>query len=413
MKNLGMAIKFALETIGANIQRRKPPKPPEIVADIGTLEAYLQQLIAVESPPGLSLVVIKDGKIVYNKSFGLADGPNNIPATPNTVYRWMSMTKIATAIAILQLHERGLLNIDYRVHDYLPFFKMQPGPETNNIITIRNLLNHSSGIVNPLAVLGWLHIEGEPHLNQTELVERMLPKYTKLKFEPGKQAAYTNLGYMVLGAIIEAVSNQTYEDYVMENILRPLKMEHTNFIYTDEMLPYEAIGSHPTAHMMSIMLPFVIENLGNLIRETVDGRMWFKRIYPDQTPPTGLIGPAAGAARLVAAYLNRGELDGVRILSSQTVQMMTQEGHVVTKGPEARAYKDLVHGLGWWIMPESKGQYLFHLGDGPGFSAGMRVYPERNLGTVVMGNDWAYGISLRGKSVKDTILNIVAGLDWH
>jgi len=408
-----MAIKFALATIGANIRRRKPPKPPETVTDIGTLEAYLQQLIAVESPPGLSLVVIKDGKIVYNKSFGLADGPNNIPATPNTVYRWMSMTKIPTAIAILQLHERGLLNIDYLVRDYLPFFKVQPVSDIDNIITIRNLLNHSSGLVNPLAVLGWLHIEGEPHLNQTELVERVLPKYAKLKFEPGKQAAYTNLGYMVLGAIIEAVSNQTYEDYVIENILRPLKMEHTNFIYTDEMLPYEAIGSHPTAHMMSIMLPFVIENLGNLIRETVDGRMWFKRIYPDQTPPTGLIGPAADAARLVAAYLNGGELGGVRILSSQTVQMMTQEGHVVSKGPEARAYKDLVHGLGWWIMPESKGQYLFHLGDGPGFSAGMRVYPERNLGIMVMGNDWAYGISLRGKSVKDTILNIVAGLDWH
>ena len=108
---------------------------------------------------------------------------------------------------------------------------------------------------------------------------------------------------------------------VFENILRPLKIEHTNFIYTDEMLHYETIGSHPTAHIMSIVLPVIIENLDAHIREIIHGRMWFKRIYPDQTPPTGLIGPAADAARLVAAYLNRGELDGVRILSSQTVQM--------------------------------------------------------------------------------------------
>jgi D-alanyl-D-alanine carboxypeptidase len=411
LKNIGRAFQFALTTIGSSIHRQKPPQPPDAVASVSDLETCVNQLVAFGTPPGLSLVVTKDGTSVYNKSFGLADGPKGTPATPDTVYRWMSMTKIPTAIAILQLYERGFLDIERPVNSYLPFFKVRPTPSTD--ITIRHLLNHSSGLANPPAILGWIHHEGEPHLNQTELVKSALPDYAKLAFEPGTQAKYTNLGYMVLGAVIEAVSNQTYEEYVAEHILRPLGMAHTNFVYTDDMLPHAATGSHPTAHLTSIMLPLLIEDFDSFIRETVDGRVWFKRIYPDQTPPTGLIGPAEEAARLVTAYLNGGELAGARILSSETVDMMSREGQIASKGPETKMYPGLVHGLGWWTMTGSHERYLFHGGDGPGFSAMMRIYPARNLGITVFGNDWTYGVALSGRSIKDTILDLVASLDWE
>jgi CubicO group peptidase (beta-lactamase class C family) len=165
--------------------------------------------------------------------------------------------------------------------------------------------------------------------------------------------------------------------------------------------------------MTSIMLPLLIENFDSIIRETVDGRMWFKRIYPDQTPPTGLIGPASDAARLIIAYLNGGELAGARILSSETVDIMSRQGQVASTGPETKVYKGLVHGLGWWTVSESHEHYLFHGGDGPGFSAMMRIYPTRNLGITVFGNDWTYGIALSGRSIKDTILDLAASLSWE
>lgn len=411
MKNIGRAIQFALAAMGNSVRRQKSPQPPDAVTSVTDLEACVNELVAFGTPPGLSLVVIKDNTIVYDKSFGLADGPNGTPATPNTIYRWMSMTKIPTAIATLQLYERGLLDIDHPVDNYLPFFEVQPTPNTT--ITIRHLLNHSSGLTNPPAILGWIHQEGEPHPNQTELVKRVLPNYAKLAFEPGTQASYTNLGYMVLGAVIEAVSNQAYEDYVVEHILRPLGMAHTNFIYTDDMLPHAATGSHPTTHITSVMLPLLIEDFDSVIRETVDGRIWFKRIYPDQTPPTGMIGPASDAARLVTAYLNGGELAGARILSSETVEMMSSEGQIASTGPETKMYKGLVHGLGWWTATESHKHYLFHGGDGPGFSAMMRIYPTRNLGITVFGNDWTYGVAFSGRSIKDTILDLAASLGWE
>jgi len=98
----------------------KPLKPPETVSSLAELESYLENLTGhnPDSPPGLSLVVAKDGEIVYQKGFGMADGPKNIPATADTVYNTFSMVKSMTAVAIFQLQEQGLLNIDDPVADY-------------------------------------------------------------------------------------------------------------------------------------------------------------------------------------------------------------------------------------------------------------------------------------------------------
>src|SRR4051794_38819570 len=102
--------------------RPNPPQPPAHVASVADLDAYLGALTTFGTPPGLSLVVIKDGWVVYQRGFGLADGPKHIAATPETVYGWWSMTKLLTASAIFQLQEQGKLNIDDPVTKYLPFF---------------------------------------------------------------------------------------------------------------------------------------------------------------------------------------------------------------------------------------------------------------------------------------------------
>jgi CubicO group peptidase (beta-lactamase class C family) len=96
----------------------KPPKAPDNVGNIVEAEAYLEDLVEYGTPPGISLAVVKDGAVVYHRGFGLADGPKDILATQDTVYKWMSTTKIITAIAIMQLHEQNLLNIDDPVAGY-------------------------------------------------------------------------------------------------------------------------------------------------------------------------------------------------------------------------------------------------------------------------------------------------------
>ncbi len=388
----------------------RPLAPPKTVSDISELESYLDDLAGynADSPPGLSLVVVKDGKTVYQKGFGLADGPRDIKATAKTVYNQWSMTKIYTAVAILQLQEQGLLNLDDPANDHLPFFKVKYPSKDSEIITIRHLLTHSSGLPdNVPAIIGWIHYDGDEEVNQTELIKEKLPDYANLSYEPGSKSKYTNVGYMVLAAIIEAASGQTYEQYITEHTLKPLKMDQTGFTYTDSMIKNEAAGAHPSIDLQMLMLPLLVDDMGPLVREKNDGISWFNHIYSDQNGPTGLIGPPTDTARFLMAYLNEGKLDGERILSKEMVDKMTEESRIVPEGTAGFriSYDGMLQGIGWsYVKPKGDSFFLQHRGGGPGFGTDMRVYPDRNLGMVVMGNGMYFD--------KDGVLDLVASLNW-
>ena len=380
--------------LGLYTLKPKSPKPSGSLDNVGELEKYLKQVVAAQHPPGLSVAVVKDGELVYANGFGVADGPRNVKVTRDTVYHWWSMTKIPTAVAVMQLNERGLLDIDDPISNYLPFFKVAyKGTEQENI-SIRLVLNHSSGLPDAMPELvTWLHSEGDPPVNQTELVLDKFPEYDKLVFAPGEKTRYTNWGYMVLGALIEAVSGQTYEGYVIDNILQPLGMQNTNFIYTEAMAENEAIGSQ---HLVDMYTPFFpILKLNYIIRERAGLRYWFHRVYNDQTSPTGLIGPVTDIAQFMIAYLNEGD----SILQSETISLMNNVSNLLSSPG------DSVRGLGWQANLINDGRhYLTHSGGGPGFATILRVYPEENLGVVVMGNDSTID--------RETLADVLANLDW-
>ena len=153
----------------------KIPQPPNSVKNVTELDAYLEKLVNWGTPQGLSIAIVKNDSVVYSKGFGLADGPRNIQATPESVYHWWSITKIPTSIAILQLQEQGLLQLDDSVSMYLSFFKVKYPSRNSSAITIRQLLNHSSGIpdASVFDLMKWIHHDGEPHLNQTEFIEKV------------------------------------------------------------------------------------------------------------------------------------------------------------------------------------------------------------------------------------------------
>lgn len=362
-----------------------PPAVPATVRSVEELDAYLAQLTASGNPPAISITVVKDDTIVYNWAFGLADGPAQIAATPDTVYHWWSMTKIVTAIAVLQLNERGRLDLDAPVTDYLPWFDVQYASIANKAITVRHLLNHSSGLPDPMpAMIGWMHY-GDELVDQTDLIRRRLPQFSKLQSGPGTKAAYTNLGYMVLGAVIERVSGQSYAAYVTDNILRPLGMHHTGFLYPEGLQAQEARGSQPLVHLYTPLLSFLLDTKA-LIHQRSGNILWLNRVYTDALPPSGLIGPAPDVARLLQAFLHGGELDGARILSPQSVAMMNAAplGREATAGVAKGTGSE--HGLGWLFVADSSRMWLQHDGGGPGFATTMRLYPEDDLGIVIMAN---------------------------
>ena len=381
----------------------KIPQPPDSVNNVTELDAYLEKLVNSGTPQGLSMAIVKNDRIVYSKGFGWADGPRKIQATPQSVYHWWSITKIPTAIAILQLQEQGKLQLDDPVSKYLSFFEVQYPSPNSSAITIRQLLNHSSGIpdASPVSLMKWIHHEGEPNVNQTAFIEEVFPEYSILEFEPGENTAYTNIGYMLLGAIIEKVSGQSYQDYIRHYILEPLEMNQTDFYYTREMEAYVVAGSHPSFNFMSPLLHIMI---GSYIRETSKKHIWLKRVYTDQEPSSALIGSITDATRLVRAYLNKGMLDGHRILSEKSIGIMTNEGHVAEANDKGSYF--FKQGIGWQVFKEKSGYKLQHTGGGPGFYTMMQIYPDDDLGLVLFCND----VTLEKYGWR--ILRLGADLNW-
>lgn len=388
---LGFAIFLFIVIAGLYAFAPHPAGTPTQVADLPELESYLNQLVESGNPPGLSLVVVKDGNIVYHNAFGYADRPGGVKASTDTVYHWWSMTKIPTAVAIMQLREQGKLDMDEPVTKYLPWFVVTYPSETSPVITVRHLLQHTSGLPDTIpAMIGWVHYD-DAIRNQTEIVQKYLPDFKKLKFAPGERAVYSNLNYMVLGAIIEAVSGQPYETYISEYILEPLGMSQTGFVYTPSMGEHEAFGTLPVVHFYTPLLPTLLDTSA-LVRERQGKILWLNRVYIDATPSTGLIGPSTDVARFIRAYLNRGSLNGNLLLEPQSVALLTESPPIDG------------HGLGWFVGETDDAQYLEHAGGGPGFATIMRLYPENGIGFAILAN----GTDLD----REGLMELLSAMSW-
>jgi CubicO group peptidase (beta-lactamase class C family) len=397
--------------VGVAVLSPSPAPVPEAFTGIAELDRYLEDLTDSGGPPAISLVVVKDGAMVYNKAFGMADGPNGIPATPDSVYHWFSVTKIPTAIAALQLVEQGVISLDDEVSEYLPFFDVEYPSADSQPITIAHLLTHSSGLPDDIpACMGCVHLEGAPALNQTDLLrDEKLPRYNTLKFEPGSEAVYTNVGYHTLGVVVEQASGLSYEEYVKRNILDPLGMDNTRFEYTSEMKSNAAVGAHPMADLQSIFFPLIEAPWpSEYVRDYEDGWAWFNRFLFDANPLSGLIGPTPELARLVTALLNGGELDGARILSEETVEMMLTKRHVTPGSSpqwgDFKRFEDWEQGLGFKVVNDGGRVHYAHGGGGAAFRAFMRLYPEEQLGIVILVNS----TNLDRQEIADA----VADMEW-
>jgi D-alanyl-D-alanine carboxypeptidase len=394
MKKMLLSIGIAILILGAGLYAFAPhaPATPKQVKDKQELEAYLNRLTASGNPPGLSVVVVKNGNVVYNKAFGYADGPRKIKATPDTIYHWWSMTKIPTAIAVMQLEEQGKLDFDDPVTNYLPWFEVKYPSGTSPVITIRDLLQHTTGLPDSVpAMAGWVHYNDQTY-NQTDVLKQHLPEFNTLKFEPGSKAVYSNVNYMVLGAVIEVVSGQSYESFIVENILQPLGMSQTGFVVSAAMAEHEAAGTLAVVHMYTPLLPMLLDPK-TLVRERGGKLFWLNRFYIDATPSTGLIGTAPDVARFMMAYLNNGAPDGKTILRPDSVSLLTHTPPVDGRG------------LGWAIGETDGERYLEHMGGGAGFATTMRIYPDSGLGIAILSN----GTDMDRTGLAD----LLHSLDWQ
>lgn len=239
------------------------------------LNAYFQAMADAQAFSG-AVLVARDGKILLARGYGMADYEEGIPNRADTVYSVASFTKAFTAMSIMMLEERGLLSIDDPVADYVPGF---PG---GDLVTIRNLLNQTSGLyeylLNPDL---WANIT--VYHTPVELLDYFI--YEPLSFTPGSQHQYCNSNYVTLGVIIETVSGLPFRDFVQLNVLGPLQMDHTSYDpsgleFPDAAIGYDDITTDPPIPAMTVH-PTIPYSAGGMKSTVEDLYRWDQALYTE------------------------------------------------------------------------------------------------------------------------------------
>ena len=317
--------------------------------------------------PGLQYIVVGVDNVVFEYSGGWADIRNQKPMKPGTTQMAYSMTKTFTAAAVLQLVERGELELDVGIDYYL-----QNPPYRGNI-TVRQLICHTAGIPNPIP-LKWVHTaEEQEHFDEDAALAKVLQDNPKLRSEPGEKYAYSNIGYWLLGKILERVTQRPYAEYMRECVLKPLGLE----IHEMDFVVHDA-SRHAKGYLGKYSLMNLVKGL------ITDKKVWghyegnwiqVRSNYVNGPAFGGLIGSAEAFSRFLQDQLKERPV----LFGRETKQLFyTQQRN--NRG------EPIEMTLGWHIGSLQGVNYFFKEGGGGGFHSEMRIYPTLGFASVIMVN---------------------------
>jgi len=333
------------------------------------IDILLKRLIDENQTPSVQYIFFDWEKIIYESFHGYADISNRRKTGGNTTYNGYSVTKTFTALAVLQLAERGKLSIDDPVIKHLDNFPYDAG------ITVRQLLSHSAGLPNPLP-LNWIHLAREhDSFDRNHFFNEVFKKNPRLKFRPNEKFAYSNLGYILLGQLIEKISGIDYENYIRHNILVPcgILSAEMDFIITDSL--NHAKGYHKNWSFSYLVLNFLLDTKKYMQKETSGRWKAFNDFYVNGTSYGGLIGTSESFVK----YLQQLLKPESKLLNDDSMKMLLTE-NLTNSGR-------LTGMCLAWFKDQLRGEtYYTHAGGGGGYYCEMRIYPGKRKGSVIMFN---------------------------
>jgi|Deesub1362B_J571_1020462.scaffolds.fasta_scaffold00288_6 CubicO group peptidase (beta-lactamase class C family) len=277
--------------------------------------------------PGAALAIIKNGKIIYERGYGMADLEHNVPITPQTVFRIASTSKQFTAMCIALLVEQGKISLNDNIRKYLPEL-----PEYFTPITIRHLIYHTSGIRDYLDLQYLRGISYEELYFPRDVIE-LLSWQKAFNFTPGERFLYSNSGYFLLGVIIERVSGKSLAQFAKENIFDPLGMKNTHF-HDDHtrIVRNRAIGYSPIKNGWFKISETILDIVGDggLFTTVEDLHLWDQNFYHNKL--------GKGGQELIDLILTPGSLNngkkldyafGLRISKYRGLKVISHGGAFV------------------------------------------------------------------------------------
>ncbi len=333
-------------------------------------DKYITFLMKFAHKPSVSACIINNDSVIWSKGYGLYDIENNKPATPDTLYLMASISKTVTATALMQLYEQELFDLDDDVNDYLPFSLRNPN-FLDTSITFRMLLSHRSSLASDNSDrLCCSIIPGDPDIPSYPdpwLEDYLIPGGSAYHSSvwsdslPGEQYYYANIGYSIIGYLVELISGQNFNEYCKDHIFTPLEMYNTSFRLKD----------HNTSE---IAIPYFYQK-GKYIANPHYG---MHVIYPAASMRTSI----EELSHFLIAHMNGGIYKDVRILNESTVELMHTAHYPIND-------KGYGYGLGWSIKEKLfHKKEIGHSGGWPGVHTQMTYRPDDKTAILIFTNSY-------------------------
>jgi len=362
-----------------------------ILAQGQSLDEFILEKMKADHAPGLGACIVKKDKLVWIKAFGWADIENKKPMTENTIQNIGSISKTITATAVMQLWEKGKFKLDDDVNGYLPFSVRNPH-FPDDPITFRQLLTHKSSIKDGPAY-EQSYACGDPAVSLKDWIKGYLVPGGKYFSEEGNfqtwkpgtieipkgPRAYTNVGFGLLGYLVELISGQDFSEYCKKNIFTPLGMKNTGWSLADveianHAIPYTFISEHfqlPEGMTFETFLP----RYGKEKQSIKTGELFAHCLYSFFNYPDGTIRTSVRElSQFLRAYINDGVYENNTILKKETIRTMLSDEH-------------FGRGLCWYELKLKNGDTAWgHGGGDPGISTQMLFRPEDGVGVILFFN---------------------------
>ncbi|PYQ08366.1 MAG: serine hydrolase [Acidobacteria bacterium] len=329
-------------------------RKPEIAAALTVLDAWIAATVAQREQPGLSIGIVYDQDLVWTKAYGFADVARRLPATPSTLYRIASISKLFTSTAIMQLRDAGKLRLDDPVRDRLPWFSIKKTESDGPAITIRHLITHTSGLPREVSGVNWSDLS----FPSRDDMMRVLPGQETV-FPPDTEWKYSNLAVSLAGEIVAEISGEPWPQYVERHILGPLGMAATRVV-PERGLPGLSVG----------------------YGRRVPGRERDVEPFVDigaESPAGSLASNVEDLAKFVALQLRDGPAGGRQVLRGSTLREMHR---VQWLRPDWQSG----WGLGFSVRRVGDQVRIGHGGSLPGQRTQIEIAPAQKLGVIVLTN---------------------------
>lgn len=347
-------------------------------------DAFVEKVMKDWKVPGLSLAIVKDGKVVYAKGYGFRDVAKKLPVTPDTLFAIGSNSKSFTAAALGILADDGKLDWDKPVREYMPDFRLHDEYATANL-RVRDLVSHQSGL--PRHDLLWY---GSP-FSRKELFDRL--RYLEPSRKLHEKFQYNNLMFMTAGVLVEKLSGMSWEQFIAKRIFEPLGMKTSNTSVND------------SKRSADFALPY----------QEIKGEMKeipFRNI--DAIGPAGSINSSVNEmSNWLAMQLAKGKFNGKQVISEKSLA----ENHKpqILTSDQLPPYEEMTYGsyaMGWGVNSYRGHLFRSHSGGIDGFISQMWTLPKDQLGIVVLTNSGTTASGIVVYNIMDRALGL-SEIDWN